>query len=224
VRAAITRLDGEIGRLTAGLETRGLLDRVNLVMTSDHGMADTSPDRVIVLSDYIDLQSVQIVDINPTLGVLPRGVSADDLLRRLAAAHPHLHVYRREATPAHWHYRDNPRIPPIVGVADDGWTLIKERPKDATQKPGIGGAHGYDPTLRSMQGLFVAAGPAFRRGVTVRPFENIHIYNALAAALHLRPAPNDGDPKIAQQLLAIPLPKPAGKTMNPTANPAAAGR
>ena len=32
-----------------------------------------------------------------------------------------LRVYRREQTPDHWHYRDNPRIPPIVGVADDGW-------------------------------------------------------------------------------------------------------
>ncbi len=114
-------------------------------------------------------------------------------------------------THAHWHYRQNPRIPPIVGVADDGWSVIRERPKDATRKPGIGGTHGYDPTNTSMGALFVAAGPAFRRGVKLSPFENIHIYNALAAALHIQPARNDGDPRVAQQMLA-PSARPASRT------------
>jgi len=36
----------------------------------------------------------------------------------------------------------------------------------------------------------------------VAPFENIHIYNALAAALQVKPAPNDGDPRVAEPLLA----------------------
>jgi predicted AlkP superfamily pyrophosphatase or phosphodiesterase len=208
LRAAVTKIDGEIGRLIAGLDARGLTDRVNLAMTADHGMAATSPDRVIVVSDYVDLASIRITDINPTLGIVPReGVSVDDLLKKLAAAHPHLHVYRREQTPSHWHYRDNPRIPPIVGVADEGWTVIETRPTDAKRQPGVGGTHGYDPAIRSMQGLFVAAGPAFRRGVVVPPFENVHLYNALAAALHVKPAPNDGDPRIARQLLVTP---PAG--------------
>ena len=45
------------------------------------------------------------------------------------------------------------------------------------------GSHGYDPALESMHGMFVAAGPAFKQGVAVPAFENVHIYNALAAAL-----------------------------------------
>ena len=53
-----------------------------------------------------------------------------------------------------------------------------------------------------LNGLFVAAGPAFKRGATVAPFENVHLYNAFAAALGLRPAPNDGDPEVARGLLA----------------------
>jgi predicted AlkP superfamily pyrophosphatase or phosphodiesterase len=202
VRAAIARLDATLGRLLAGLESRQLLDRVNLVIVSDHGMAATSPDRVIVLEDYIDLASVQIVDINPTLGLVPRGASEDEIYRRLARAHPHLRVYRREQTPARWHFRGHARIPPIVGVADEGWSIVRKRPKPG-QRHGVGGEHGYDPSVaRSMHGLFVAAGPAFRRGVTVAPFENVHIYDALAAALQLPPVPNDGDPAVARRLLA----------------------
>ena len=67
---------------------------------------------------------------------------------------------------------------------------------------GVGGNHGYDPAVASMWTLFVAAGPAFRRGVVVPPFENVHIYNALCYILGVTPAPNDGDPAVARQLLA----------------------
>ena len=63
------------------------------------------------------------------------------------------------------------------------------------------GEHGYDPEVMSMRGVFVAAGPAFKRGVTVPAFENVHIYQALAAAHGLQPEPNDGDTAIARRLL-----------------------
>jgi hypothetical protein len=52
-----------------------------------------------------------------------------------------------------------------------------------------------------MHGIFVAAGPGFRRGATVPAFENIHVYNALASVLGVVPLDNDGDPAIARQLL-----------------------
>jgi len=64
------------------------------------------------------------------------------------------------------------------------------------------GVHGYDPMeAESMRGIFVAAGPAFKVGATVPPFENVHIYDALAKILGVTPAKNDGDPQIAQSLL-----------------------
>jgi predicted AlkP superfamily pyrophosphatase or phosphodiesterase len=204
VRAAVARVDNSLGHLLAGLERRDLLEKVNLVLVSDHGMAATSPDRVIVLSDYLDLKTVKVTDINPTLGLIPQEpATVDDVLQKLASAHPNLHVYRREETPAAWHYRDNPRIPPIVGLADEGWTLIEARPTDPSKHPGVGGTHGYDPSYRSMHGIFIAAGPSFRHdGMMVAPFENIHIYDALATVLQVKPARNDGDPRVTEALLA----------------------
>ena len=64
-----------------------------------------------------------------------------------------------------------------------------------------GGAHGYDPTLKSMHGLFVAAGPRVREGVRAPAFENIHVYDFLCALLELKPAPNDGDPSVTEEFL-----------------------
>jgi predicted AlkP superfamily pyrophosphatase or phosphodiesterase len=202
LREAVVRLDAILGRLLDGLQARGLDERVNVVVTSDHGMAATSPDRAIVIDDYVDAATSDIIDVNPTVGVVPRTVPVDQVYARLKSAHPRLRVYRREETPAHWRYRDNPRIPPIVGVADEGWVVVRQRAGQPRPTVRAGGAHGYDPQAQSMHGLFVAAGPAFRRGVTVPAFENVHLYNALAAALAVQPAPNDGDPAVARTLLA----------------------
>jgi predicted AlkP superfamily pyrophosphatase or phosphodiesterase len=204
LRDAAIRVDAYLGQLMAGLERRGLLDRVNIVVVSDHGMAATSTRRVVLLDDYIALDDVTIVDINPTLGIFPDEGKADGVYRALRNAHPRLKVYRREETPAHWHYRDHPRIPPIVGVVDEGWQIMRRSSFESimarTVRP-AGGQHGYDPRVRSMRGLFVAAGPAFKQGITVPAFENVHIYNALARILGVVPAKNDGNPEVARRLL-----------------------
>lgn len=204
VREAIMRADGYLGRLVRGLEDRALLDGVNIVVVSDHGMSATSASRVVVLDDYVSLDDVEVVDINPTLGLFPRPGRGEAVYRALATAHPRLKVFRRESTPERWRYRDHPRIPPIVGVADEGWQVMR---RSTVAEIAMGraraerGQHGYDPRLTSMRGVFVAAGPAFRRGVRVRPFENVHIYNALAQILGVPPAPNDGNPAVARSLL-----------------------
>lgn len=109
VRDAIVRTDGYLGRLLRGLEQRALTDRVNIVIVSDHGMAAVSTDRVVVLDDYISLEDVEIADINPAVGLFPKAGKDDQVYRTLVNAHPRLHVYRRDATPEAWHYRDHPR-------------------------------------------------------------------------------------------------------------------
>ena len=43
-----------------------------------------------------------------------------------------------------------------------------------------------------MHGLFIASGPAFRSGLVVPAFENIHIYELICTILGVQPASNDG--------------------------------
>jgi predicted AlkP superfamily pyrophosphatase or phosphodiesterase len=203
VRRAIGHLDGYVARLVRGLEQRGLADRANIVVVSDHGLAATVSGQVIELDDYISLSDVDVVDINPTLGLFPAPGRTEAVYRGLVRAHPHLHVYRRSDTPDAWRYRQHQRIPPIVGVVDEGWQVVRGTLMDrvvraVTRRRGI---HGYDPSVPSMRGILIAAGPAFKQGVTVPAMENIHVYNALATALGVTPAPNDGDIAVARRLL-----------------------
>ena len=213
-RDAVGRVDGYLARLLAGLERRDLLDKTNIVLTSDHGLSATSPDRVVVLDHYISLDDIEIVDLNPTLGVFPRPGREAAVYRALSAAHPRLKVYRRVDTPSHWHYRAHERIPPIVGVVDDGWQIVRRATVfDRAVRRIIGprGHHGYDPaTSQSMHGLFAAMGPSFCSGLTVPAFGNVHLYNVLAAAAGVQPAPNDGDPAWVQKLLR-PAPASGGQ-------------
>jgi predicted AlkP superfamily pyrophosphatase or phosphodiesterase len=203
VRRAIEQLDGYIGRLLAGLESRGLADRANIVVVSDHGMATVVPDRVLRLDQFISLSDVDVVEINPVLALIPAAGKTEAVYRALVAASPHLHLYRREDTPPEWHFRQHPRIPPLVGVVDEGWRIVKgdllERAVRAIAP--ARGAHGYAPSVESMRGIFIAAGPAFRVGVTVPAFENVHVYDALATTLGVTPEKNDGDMAVARTLL-----------------------
>jgi predicted AlkP superfamily pyrophosphatase or phosphodiesterase len=204
VRDAITRADGHLGQLLRGIEVRGLTDHVNIVVVSDHGMAAVDPDRIVVLDDYISLDDVDIADLNPTVGLFPKSGKESTIYRALVDASPHLRVYRRDSTPPGWHYRDHARIPPVFGVAEEGWQVLLRRTIEgmrAGRTPMNRGEHGYEPTLMSMRGIFVAAGPAFKRGVSVSAFENVSIYDVLARALGVAPVANDGDSAVARMLL-----------------------
>jgi predicted AlkP superfamily pyrophosphatase or phosphodiesterase len=91
-------------------------------------------------------------------------------------------------------------------VADEGWQLVLKSTFEKHQarfheRGYLQGDHGYDPALPSMQGIFLAAGPAFRRGITLPAVENIHVYNLLCAVLNLKPAPNDGDDRLVKAAL-----------------------
>jgi predicted AlkP superfamily pyrophosphatase or phosphodiesterase len=201
---ALEVVDAALGRLLRGLERRGIADSVNIIVTADHGMAETSRQRVIFIDDFVTPADGELVDLNPTVALWPRRRREEAVYRKLVSAHPRLSVYRRSETPEHWQYRDHERIAPIVGVADEGWSVMRKASVvDAFARSirRIGGNHGYDPYVASMQALFVAAGPAFRSGTVVPAFENVHVYELMCRVLGVPPAPNDGNRTVAARFL-----------------------
>jgi predicted AlkP superfamily pyrophosphatase or phosphodiesterase len=204
VLEAARRLDGMLGRLVSGLRKLRLLDRTTLVIVSDHGMSQVAKNRVIYVDDYLDPSTVDVIEWTPYLGLRPRSATIEHIYRALKDKDPALAVYKREDTPSHLHYRRSNRIPPVVALADDGWTITTRRRHRLASATGLQdrGAHGYDPGHQSMQGLFVAAGPGVRQGEVIPPFENVHIYNFLCELLGLTPATNDGDAGVTQRFLS----------------------
>jgi len=195
VRDAIVQVDAQLGRLVEALAARGQLDRTNIVVVSDHGMAPTTQRQTIFVDDYVSLNDIEIADINPTLGVIPKPERVEAVYRTLANAHPRLSMYRAAETPESWHLRGQPRVPPITGVADEGWVVLRRADfAEYWHRSPTGGQHGYDPDVKSMRGLFVAAGPAFKAGAVVPAMENVNVYRAVALALGIEPRDTDADP------------------------------
>lgn len=197
--AAARHLDEALGQLVAGVRNLGLEDRTTVVVVSDHGMTPLSYDRVIYLDELLDVGTVDVLEWNGTLLLTPRDGDADALYQRLHGKHRALTVYKREQMPGRLHFRNNRRIPAVVGIPADGWVVSSgER---LTEKALEAGAHGYDPRTRNMGALFVAAGPGVRRGHVVEPLGNVHVYELLCAILRITPAKNDGDPSVTRGFL-----------------------
>jgi predicted AlkP superfamily pyrophosphatase or phosphodiesterase len=189
--SAIARVDSAVGAIMAEVKQRGLDTRVNLVIVSDHGMAPIASNHWIYLDDLLDSAAVRVGEVGAVATLSPRTGTGEDIYRPLKRAR-HLKVFRKNELPAAYHYRDNARIPPILVIADEGWAVTTRGYVAARGGRLLRGIHGYPPEIPSMRAIFLAQGPAFKKGVVVPPFQNIQVYNLVAGILGLRPGPNDG--------------------------------
>lgn len=197
LKAAVQKTDDGVGLLLEGLRERGIEDQVDLVAVSDHGMSPISPKRVVDLDNYLNLSNTLVVDGSPVLALRPKDGNVQALYER-AKKIPHSKAYLATNTPERWHYRDNPRIAPIIVLADDGWTLAF---KEYVQKhPVKNGNHGFDNNTKNMRAIFFAAGPDFYQ-TKIRPFPNIDVYPLLCYLLNISPAPNDGTLDVFKSVL-----------------------
>lgn len=201
---ALGVVDQAIGRLVEGLNQLGLGSSVDLLIVSDHGMSATSRDRVIFLDDYVDPELANVVDWSPILGIWPSDAQAGEIYRALAGAHPNLAVYRRDEIPARYDFSGHPRIPPILGISDEGWSITTRERFGRCPRCFNGGTHGYDQSLESMGALLIAHGPSFRSRTRVGPIENVHLYNLMCEVLGVAPARNSGDPNQVREFLDHP--------------------
>ncbi len=196
--AAIKLLDARIGEILARFAAAHIA--ANLVIVSDHGMTNVSPDRVLILDDYVADDEVQVDFSGAATGLRPLKGDAAALVARFAQL-PHAKAYLTADLPAHLHMSDSPRTPPVWLVADEGWLVVRRSAFEKWRGKFLKGEHGYDPAFTSMGATFIAQGPSFKSGVTLDAVENIHIYNLLCAALGLTPAPNDGDDRLVRAAL-----------------------
>ena len=188
---AIGGVDAALARLVAGLKARGLYGQVNIVIVADHGMAETSPERVVFLDDITPLETFTVITAGWTTSLIPRTPAAETAL---VGKHPHFECWRKGEMPARLHYGTHPRIPPIICLSETGWVVSTRARYAERPMTRIGGSHGADPEDPAMRALFVAHGPDIRPGVKLPVFDNVSVYPLVMKLMGLTPRPNDGDP------------------------------
>ncbi|TNN44151.1 Ectonucleotide pyrophosphatase/phosphodiesterase family member 5 [Liparis tanakae] len=203
----IADIDEKLGFLVAALKEAGLYEEVNLVVTSDHGMAQLSPDKIIELDQYLSRDLYTWVDRSPVVALLPKEGKLDEVLGKLADANPNMVVYKKEDVPERFHYRHNGRIMPVLIEAKEGWTVMQNR-----TGPFMLGNHGYDNSLRSMQPVFVARGPAFRHNYVQDSMRSVDLYPLMCHILSVDPLPNNGSLAAVRDMLSQEPPPPPPST------------
>lgn len=193
-RKAVETMDVLLGQLYNDLRALPDGKDINFIVTSDHGMTTTSPERIIHLSDYLKKEwTVRIMPSLPTL-IYPAKGCTERILKALQNV-PHLRVWKKEDVPSYLHYGTNANIADIVALPDPGWVI-------SDYNTVIPGNHGYDPQVSDMHVMFRAAGPDFKQGYTMpHPFRNVNVYALLSHLLGITPAPNDGDLSAISDLL-----------------------
>lgn len=207
-RAALRETDAALGQLVDTLRAQGLLERLNLIVVSDHGMAPVPAEQFITVEDLVPMEDAAVISVGQSVGIAPRAGRTEAVERRLLGRHDHYQCWRKQDLPPRWHYGSNPRVPPIVCQMDEGWDALTAE-SGARRKPGtMRGSHGYDPALPSMRAIFIAHGPAFRKGVVIPAFDNVDVYPLMTRLLDIPARENDGD--IAPLLPALADPARPG--------------
>ncbi len=193
--AALRAIDAAIARLREGLRARGLLATTNLVILSDHGMADVPRTQWLWLEDVLDTRHYDVVWWGTFLGLRPKPGQTEIVERAFIDAPAQgdsrrFRCWRRGETPADWHFGQHRRVPPIVCQMNTGWAMLSREQR--VPEGEVRGEHGFAMDDATMRSVFVAQGPALCRGVQLAPFENVDIYPLLAHLLQVRPADSDG--------------------------------
>jgi len=202
--AAVAQVDVALAHLLDGLKQRGLADTANLVVVSDHGQALAGPGKIEVIDRTIDLKKVDLISTGVLAGFAAKPGHEAEVERALLAPHDHMRCWKKSTVPARLHYGSNPRIPPLLCLANDGWIINTQKFVDDPNHHLSLGEHCYDNDDPSMRALFIAHGPAFKRGLVVPEFDNVDVYPLLTAILGINAAPNDGDFNAVKPMLAKP--------------------
>lgn len=189
---AIERADDLVGYLIESMNQRKLTDNTNLIIVSDHGMAEISRDRVVILDEMIDPDELEAISYSPAMMVNVKVDNLDEVYSALKGNEEHFKVYKKEEIPDRYHLKNHRRVPELLLVADVGYTITTREYFESRENYPSGGNHGFDNQAKEMHALFVAHGPDFKRGYTAKSFQNVHLYPLMAHLLDVVPAQNDG--------------------------------
>nr|XP_004040910.2 ectonucleotide pyrophosphatase/phosphodiesterase family member 7 [Gorilla gorilla gorilla] len=194
-REMVRQVDRTVGYLRESIAHNHLTDRLNLIVTSDHGMT-TVDKRAGDLVEFHKFPNFtfrdiefELLDYGPNGMLLPKEGRLEKVYDALKDAHPKLHVYKKEAFPEAFHYANNPRVTPLLMYSDLGYVIHGRINVQFNN-----GEHGFDNKDMDMKTIFRAVGPSFRAGLEVEPFESVHVYELMCRLLGIVPEANDGHP------------------------------
>jgi predicted AlkP superfamily pyrophosphatase or phosphodiesterase len=138
-------VDETIGYCIQLLLRANLLDKIDIVIVSDHGMA-TMKGLTVIPSTLV---STALINATRTVygivsNIHPVNESVKLTVFNALSASPYLDCYLKENLPNRLNFQNSERIAPIVCIAKEGYVMN-------TQAQTLTANHGFDNTLDSMK-------------------------------------------------------------------------
>ncbi len=189
IDALVMELDSLLGNFIGMLKELPIYDKINFIVTSDHGMTEVSPDRYVNIASFTPRDWYERSHGgNPILHVTPKEGMMDSVWNILQTIE-NVSVWKKEDVPARLNYGTNPRIEEIIILADSTWSIGWGKPRSHFY---TGGAHGWDNAKKDMHTIFYAMGPSFRKGHKHSFIEVVDLYPLITKIMGLEPAEVDG--------------------------------
>lgn len=195
-RRALEDLDLLLSNLWARIQLLPIADKVNFIVTGDHGMTSVDPKRFVDIDDVLPKHWYErFCNDYPTLIYASAPQYIDSICDALQGV-DHIRAWKKADIPAYLGYGTNKNMGDVVVLPDVGW-LFADKPSKKQR-----GSHGFDHTAADMQVGFRAIGPDFKVGYE-KPdrFRNVCIYPLLCYLLGVTPSPNDGSLDEVRDLL-----------------------
>lgn len=188
VNASLEEVDAAITVLLEGLAAQGM--EADLVIVADHGMAATSPERVVWLDDWVAAEAIDAFTYGPVAFVDPQPGREAELEAALAGRIDHLTCWRKADIPARLNYGTHRRVSDVVCLADLGWTVGVRGVLDPARVRA--GTHGFDNAEADMRALFIGWGPSFRAGARLTEMDSVDVQPLLGRLLGVEVPTGDG--------------------------------
>lgn len=202
VISAIEKADSLVGYLMKELTRLDPENKINILLVSDHGMTELSPNRKVVLDNYINTDDIEIISGSPTVMFNVTKGKEESIYNSLKANEEHFLIYKKEDIPDRFNLKNNKRVPEFLMIAEDGYTINTQSYFDRRgENYPSGGAHGFDNENKKMDALFIAHGKVFKNNYKIGRVENIHLYALMANILNITPAKTDGDIEKIKEIL-----------------------
>lgn len=124
----IKQIDRTIGYLRKAIRRHNLTDKLNVIITSDHGMTTVKKRpqvEEIILNKYLNLlmlTSFEILDYGGFGILTPKPGKEQEVFDNLSKV-PNMTVYKKNEIPENFHLAKSKRLPPITIFADLGFNL-----------------------------------------------------------------------------------------------------
>lgn len=181
VTKSVQFVDSSINALQLALAPLHL--PISYIFVSDHGMTTVDNIHTLGLPKAVDTNYFKVPWGDAQLHLYAKDPSKIETTYNLLKKDTSITVYKLDETTDYWHYKKsddwNNRLGDLL--------LIPHVPKIFNLSPNktTRGKHGFDNHMVDMRASFMAWGPAFKKGLTIEGFENVHIYPIIAHVLGL---------------------------------------